>query len=421
MHRSIPLLAAAVLAAPGPALAQTSSHQPPHIVKIGTTARATVPGKVIVQVLVPATGAAVVKRIVKSTNHADDAAALDVARSSTYAHAMLDGKPNTEFFDFTANFTGNGISSAPSGSLVSYEALLHRSRFAEAKTGLTTYLAAHPADPKAQLDLALANSFLGNTDEAAASFAKVPAIPDSMKPAARRAFYEASTSALKGKQFDVATSFARKAVAVTPDYTSYAALGAALLGANDDPGAVSAYEKSRSLAMSAPAAERATIDGNLVVAYLGAGAPDKAKTTADEAKTLDPKANAAGAFGQFYAEQAKQKTTAGDLPGAAAAYEMGAQTDPADAVTLYGDAAFAYLKIQPADNAKAKAAADKALALDATDALANFAEAVSLSNGGKGAEALPYLNKADASAKAKGQTDLATQIETSIHNLNATK
>ena len=46
--------------------------------------------------------------VTKSTNHGDDAAALEIARTSTYKPATKDGKPADAFLYVRAELLGDG-------------------------------------------------------------------------------------------------------------------------------------------------------------------------------------------------------------------------------------------------------------------------------------------------------------------------
>lgn len=85
---------------------------------------------------------------------------------------------------------------------------------------------------------------------------------------------------------------------------------------------------------------------------------------------------------------------------------------------MYVNAAFSYLNAKPQpDNAKAKADADKALAIDANGAPANFAAGIALANDGKSAEAMTYLRRAEAAAKAGTDANLTASIQAAIKQL----
>ena len=74
-----------------------------------------------------------------------------------------------------------------------------------------------------------------------------------------------------------------------------------------------------------------------------------------------------------------------------------------------------------AQPAKAKADADKALAIDANSPRANFLAGVALADQGNSKDALSYLNKADSAAKAANDTALVAQIEAAIKQLSGGK
>jgi tetratricopeptide (TPR) repeat protein len=162
----------------------------------------------------------------------------------------------------------------------------------------------------------------------------------------------------------------------------------------------------------------------LISAYLAVGKKDAAQALVAEAKAADPsETGSQTAFANFYIKAAQADTSAGKPADAAASYEQAAAVDAPQAVALYGQAAFALLAVKPTpDYAKVKADADKALAIDPDDAIANFAAGVALGNTpGKSADALTYLNKADASAKKANNASLSAQIENVIKQLGGNK
>ncbi len=237
------MLAAALapsLVAPLAASAQngTENYFYPATIKMfgKTTLPVAGPGQVIVKVLVKADGSFTVQNVIRSTNHADDAAALDIAKHSTY-HPAARGvakKPTTSFYDFTVSFKGDsassgggGASSGESGSLASYDAMISSGKYADAESGLTTYLQAHPDDQPALVDLGVAQAFANEDTPAAATFDKVTAIPDKYKVVAARAYAHASGAATAAKSYDVAVADAKKADAIAPSAYASNTLGAA--------------------------------------------------------------------------------------------------------------------------------------------------------------------------------------------------
>lgn len=426
--------AATALVAAGPlaALAAPEYYTPPTLVKHGAPSSA-VPGAgtVVVQVLVNADGTFKVSRVVRSTNHADDAAALEVAKTSTYKPATRGSKAVTAYYDYTLKFTAGGGAAQSSdtggtgGDVAKYARMIRAANYAGAKAGLATYIAAHPDDAQAQTQLAVADTFLGDYDGAADAFSKAP-VSSEYAPAAAKAYAEAASAALRAKDYARATTYAQKAVAVAPSVSNYNSLGLAQLNTGDAAGAVTSLEKARSLGASDAKEtphDRALIDGNLVSAYLAAGQVDKAKTVAAEATKTDPsETTSANVFANYYIKEAQTAAAADKGDAAAAAYEQAAAMAPSSAADLYGEAAIAYLNLKPANNAKASVDAQKALALKPDSAVANYAAGVALANTpGKDKDALVYLQKADASAKAGTDPKLTAAIEKVIKQLGTPK
>lgn len=425
------LVAAAAFAAP-PALAQGSYYFAPKLLKQGkSTAPITGPGTVVVKVLVNADGTFKVQSVIKSTNHGDDQAALEIARSSKYKPATRSGKSVLAFYDFSLKFTGTSVTSnepaAPSGGGTSqYERMIRAGNYSGAKSGLTEYLAGHPSDQQAQGLLGVADTYLNDSEGAVKAFDAAGTLPAKDLPSAGKAYAEYAQDQSKAKNSAAAVAAAKKAVQLTPTVGTYNLLGFVLVAAGNNAEAAAALEKARSLAASDPkvsAHDRGVIAGNLASAYAGAGDIDKAKAVAAEAAKLDPSATAPQeAIASYYATQAIEKEKAGQQDQAGALYEQAAQVAPSQAVTLYARAAFAYLNVKPKPDAThAKATADKALALNPNSAQANFAEGVALADQGNAKDALTYLNKADAAAKAANDSGLIAQIESAIKQLNGAK
>jgi len=430
--RPLATAAATALAAAGPlaALAAPDYYTPPTLVKHGAPTSA-VPGAgtVVVQVLVNADETFKVSRVVRSTNHADDAAALEVAKSSTYKPATRGAKAVTAYYDYTLKFTGGGAAQTSDvgagGGVAKYARMIRAGNYAGAKSGLATYVASHPDDAQAQTQLAVADTFLGDYDGAADAFSKAP-VSSEYASVAAKAYAEAASSALRAKDYARATTYAQKAVAVAPSVSNYNSLGLAQLDTGDATSAIVSLEKARSLGASDAKAtphDRALVEGNLVSAYLAAGQIEKAKTVADEAMKLDPsETTSANVFANYYIKEAQTAAAAGKGDAAATAYEQAATMAPTSAADLYGEAAIAYLNMKPANNAKASVDAQKALALKPDSAVANYAAGVALANmPGKDKDALVYLQKADASAKAGTDPKLTAAIENVIKALGTAK
>ncbi len=389
------------------------------------------PGTVIVKVLVTKTGAATVQGVIRSTNHRDDAAALEIAKSSTYRPATRGAVPQTAFYDFTLKFASGGAtqtsdaSGEASGGLAVFERQIRAANYAGAQSGLQSYIAAHPGDAKAQLDLGVASAFLSQYSVAAEAFDKAGTVPDNYKALAAKAYNDAAGEKIVAKDYPAAVAAAKHAVALAPSPFTYNTLGTAEEAANDHTASIADLEKARSLAAGIAGfkgVDLAKIDANLVLSYLAADKADQAKPILDEIVKSDPSATNAQQYVRgYYEKSGSELAKAKKFNDAAALYEKGAVTFPSIAAIEYANAAFMYLQLQPKpDNDRAKADADKALALDPSNASANFAAGVSLANQpGKTKDALVFLNKADASAKAGNDTALVANIENVIKQLNA--
>ena len=426
-------LCGVALAAPLVASAQSGTENYYYPPTIKTLGKSTLPvagsGQVVVKVLVKSDGSATVQSVIKSTNHADDAVALDIAKNSTYHPAArgLSKKPQTAFYDFTVKFAGGSASAqdsgtASTGGLGSYEAMIREGKYAAAETGLNAYLQTHGADQSALVDLGVAQSLDKDDASAAVTFDKVTTVPDKYRALAARAYVAAGSAATAAKQNDAAVTDAKKAVALSPTAYTSNSLATAELGAGDSASAIADFQKARAQAESSglKPSERAAIDVNLVAALLGAGKDDDAKPIVAEIKTLDP-TNAAlqNTFANRYIKQA-QDADAAQKPELGEGYwEQAASSDPTLAGTLYGHAALDEVtKKSGSDLAKAKIDADKGLAADPNNALANYVSGYILAKQGKKADALTYLNKADASAKSGGDTSLDTAVQSLIKQVN---
>ena len=106
------LTAVAVVAGTGlPAQAQYANAFSP--AKLITRADTSIPiagsGKVVIQVEVFADGSHKVTHIIMSTNPGDNAAALDIAKNSTYRPQHRGKTPVTGFYDFTISSTARAL------------------------------------------------------------------------------------------------------------------------------------------------------------------------------------------------------------------------------------------------------------------------------------------------------------------------
>jgi TonB family protein len=428
-------IAAAAAPLATPAQSNFQYYKPAKLVSRGNaTSPVAGAGTVVVQVLVNKDGTFKVNRVIRSTNHGDDDAALEVAKTSKYRPAMRGTTPQTAFYDFTLKFTssgGNGggsEASAPAASPIDqYTRMISAGNYSGAQSGLKTYLADHPDDVKAQVDLGVADQYLGQSTDAVAAFDKAGTLPPNVTALAAKAYNDAAAAHLKAGDTAAAVAAAKRGADLQPSLFTYNTLGFAELAAGSNDAAVADLEKARTLGQNDKAiklSDRASVDGNLVSAYLATGKLDSAKAMDAEAKQLDPnETSSQTAYSTFYIKAGSAAMSAGKNAEGAAYFEQAAPLVPSQAAALYSQAAIAHLNIKSdAENVKAKADAEKALAIDPDDAAANFAEGIALANtAGHGKDALVYLNKADASAKKTNNTSFITAIENAIKQLSGDK
>ena len=214
-------------------------YTPPKIKKQGTSQTPLAGnGKVLVKVLVNPDGTFKVQGVITSTNHGDDAAALEIARSSSYVPAVRGPKKVVAFYDFTLKFTGGSTVSggqAEGSELGRYEMELHAANYTGAQAGLKAYVEAHPGDPKAELDLAVADTFLNDDAAAAAAFDKVGTIPANYKAVAAKAYIQNAVNLLNNKDTVNGLAAAKRAAEIAPGFASYDTRGVAELLSSDFP------------------------------------------------------------------------------------------------------------------------------------------------------------------------------------------
>jgi hypothetical protein len=410
---------------------------PPKLIKKGTFKTPIGgTGTVVVKVLVNKDGTSKVQGVIHSTNPEDDKAALEIAATSTYKPAMRGSVKETAFYDFTLKFAG-GSASADEGDtpqLEQYRRMITAGNYSGAKADLTTYVAQHPEDATAHLYLGLAEANLSQAHDAVAQFDKAGNIPAELHPIVAKAYADAAVDAISAKDSAAGLALAKRAVELAPTYDKYSVLGYANLAVPDLPGAIGAFEKARDLAKSenASAKQQAMTETYLVSAYAQNGDFAKAKEAASAAKQLDPATNADSVLENYYLKHGNDLSQAGKTADAAAVFEQAAAALPKSAAAFYSQAAFAYLRAKPdpanagkpdPNVAKADADADKALAADPNNALANFAKGVALANGdkSKSKDAMDYLKKADEQSKKGADPGLTTAIENVIKQMNGGK
>ncbi len=394
---------AATFAAPASAQ-YANEYVPPKLVQQGTTS---VPiagnGTVIVQVEVAADGSHRVIRVIKSTNSADNPAAMDIAQHSTYRVGRRGTKPITAFYDFTLKFKGKSVattqSSAPEGGgeAAQIARLINMKNYSLAKSRAQSALASNPNDPMLNAQLGAIDFLTNDYASAVAAFDKTPTPPKEYTSFAVASYYKASQQP-----------------GVTPTQQ------------------VAYLQKAHDLVMADPtsvANARLNITFELAKAYQAAGETAQYQKMAAEIKQMAPNSTQARTLTLSQSlDQAIALSNAGKHEEALAAFQQAAQGAPPQVqVTAYARAAFEQnsilvaQKTQPtaADYAKVKALADKALAIDPNFPAANFAEGIALyeqyaAGGNQDAnlksQAVASLNKAKSQAQAQGNNQLVLQI-----------
>ncbi len=437
---ALPVLALALGAAALAAPAQVNNVVPPKIIQLGThTSPVQGNGTVRVQVQINANGSHVVTRIISSTNHGDDAAAREVAASSTYRPATRGGKTIPYFYDPIFRFNGASVTSADESASVTtgggsaaerVEGLIRSGQYDTAKSVAQTALASNPNDPHMLQLLGVAEYYQHDYTDAADSFDHAGPVPRLFQTLAAES-YAAAAAYLADADPTRALSYAQKALALDHGANSRFALGVAQLGAKEYTAAIQTLKGVHATVFSDPHADMQTrygVDQRLLAAYVGAGDLSDAQPTIDEMRRLQPSnPYPLQAVGQIYitqgvaAEQAHNPSQALDL------YQRAASLgDPKLSVMAYDRAANLVAGQTPANPARLKGYADQALAIDPNDAFANFFEGIALAeqyntshDTSTKAQALIYLNKADTLAKAAGNQSIAQSAERLITQLNA--
>jgi tetratricopeptide (TPR) repeat protein len=426
------LLASAAL----PASAQYANEfTPAKLIKQGTTSKSIAgSGLVVVQVQVNPDGTHKVLKVIKSTNAGDNDAAMDVAASSSYKPATRGTTPIVSFYDFTLKFSGKSVvsseQSAGSGqTLDSTDApianLIRAGQYAAAQQKAQAILAASPTDDTARQLLGIAQYDAGDVTGAAATFDRVATIGAQFKPVATQSF---AASAVQTSQTDPAKSmaYAQKAIALDAGSTDAKfALGVAQVANKqyaDGLATLKAVHQTAFADPKTPVKAKVGIDSSLLLAYTQTNDAADAQAIGAELKQLDPTSTLpARTIGNALLESGVTASKAGDNATALKDFDQAAAAgDPDVALVANTQAAFLIAKGQKPDYALMKSYADKALAIKAEDAPANFAEGFALAGewatGGRKDDALKKqaqdtLSKADSLAKAAGNESLALQIE----------
>ncbi|MEO6913877.1 MAG: energy transducer TonB, partial [Candidatus Baltobacteraceae bacterium] len=428
---SVALSGAMLLTVVTPARAVVyNDYVPPKLIKQGNSTHGIAgTGVVVVQVQVNADGSHKVIKVIRSSNSGDNSAAMDIAQSASYRVGTRGGKTTTAFYDYTLKFNGKSLAASTTGRGGSsgIDGMLRAGNYAGAKAAAQSAVLSNPANSTAQAQLGAAEYFMKDYAAAAAAFDKAAAIPKAYKIIASSAFSNAGASLAQSNPAQ-ALAYAKKGVAVAPNGGSYFALGVAELGNKDAASAITDLKRSSALASADKKTDsntRVQIDVELLQAYIANNDQADANATASEIKSLDPTSKApARVLGNYYLSQGNTAAGAAKHDEAIKAFEQAAASgDPEVQVTAYTSVAFEMSKADKPDYAKVKAEADKALAINPNDAMANFAAGLGLTGEYAGShddgvkkQALVYLNKADDLAKTAGNAALQIQIESFMKN-----
>ncbi len=364
-----------------PAGAQYATQfAPARLIKQGTTTHSIAgSGTTVVQVQVNADGSHKAIKVIRSTNPANDAAAMEIAQNSTYRPAHRGTTPVTSFYDFTLKFNGKSVANAVN----------------EEQGG-------------------------GGASETSVSN--------------QRQAESLAVQAVKMSQNDPAQALelAQKAMSLDPSTDSKYALGTAQLANKQYADAIATLKEVHTAAFAdpkTPTNAKVAIDSSLMSAYIESNDAQDAQTTAAEIKQIDPTSTLPGqVLGNNFLKAGVDAANAKNYDEAFKNFdEAAAQGDPAIAVTANTQAAFLVARMDKPDYKRMQAYADKALALKPDDAKANFAEGIALTGQWASShddatkkKAADALTKADQQAKAEGDDALSIQIETFIkQNLNS--
>jgi TonB family protein len=414
-------LATAALAQPS--AAQTGTfYTPPKIIKQGTATSAVAGnGSVTVQVFVKKDGTVGAVKVQKSTNHGDDAAATEIAKTSTYKPGERDAKAIDAYYTMALKFNGAAVSNdtgTTANQLTAANALIRAGKYADAKTQIDAYLAAHAGDKDAEALLGVADNYLNDNAGSSAAFDAAGTIPDRYKAVATKSYSDAAVDALKVKNYDQAIALATKSLALQESVNSLYLRGTAYANAQQYPQAIADLEKARAMAGGGKA-EQSTlnaIDAGLATSYLFGGQTDKGLTLAQDLKRRDPSnTRIDDMLASYYTTRANEAIKSGNRAQAVTVLESAAQAVPSRAASSYTQAANVLSQGDKPDWKAVKAEADKALALAPTDARANFIAGIALANQGDSKNAIVFLQKAKASAGS--DSDLNTNIDTALKKL----
>jgi tetratricopeptide (TPR) repeat protein len=420
------LLACALIVA-APLCANAQSATPPYVgpklVEHGanTTALAGA-GSVTLQVFVKKDGTRGAIKVLKSSNPGDNAAAMEIAKTSTFKPARRGKKPVDAFYDYVLNFGGNTAATGV-GPVATALATIRAGKYDQAKSDLQTYLQTNPSDTQAYTLLGVADTFGGDPAGAAAAFDKAGTIPDEYKTLAIQSYEKYAASALDQKKYADAVAAATHAIALNPQsLQGYYVRGTANGDLKDDADAIADLQKAHSIATEAKLDDKSlsAISFNLAVVQLDAGQFGEAATTGKDVARIDGVRSATldkYAFASV-SNAAVALANEGKIADAVSRLDSGAAAFPASAAPLYAQGAYILATDKKPDWSKVKAEAEKATAIDPKAGRANYVLGVAAANQNDPKSALDYMNKAKASPDYSSDASLAKQIDGALKQLS---
>jgi TonB family protein len=420
------LLCFALAAVPLAASAQTTStYIRPKVLSHGSNASALAgDGSVTVQVLVKKDGSFSVIKVIKSSNVGNNAAALEIAKSSKFKPATRDDQPVDAYYDYVLNF-GGGVVSVDSGGNAGALASIRAGKYDEAKTALQSELQTNPSDTEAYTLLGVADAFSNDAAGAAAAFDKAGTIPDQYKTLAEQSYENAATSLLDAQKYADAITAAGHAIDLNPQsLKGYNVRGLAATGLQNYSAAIADLQKARTIAVALKADQptMVTIAFNLTVAQLDAGQFGEAATTEKDVARFDgPRSAQLEKFAYVAISNAGiELAKAGKTAESVSRFESGANAFPAQAGALTAQAASVLATDKKPDWDKVKAEAGKALALDPNSGRAQFILGIAAANQKDPKTALDYMKKAKGTSDYGADPALAKQIDNALKQLGGT-
>jgi len=332
------------------------------------------------------------------------------AQTNTYYTPPVDA-----FYTLALNFDGSSVvndTGSSASQLVRANALIRANKFAEAKSLIQSYLTSHPGDHAALALLGVADEYLNDPQGAVAAFDAAGTIPDHFKIVAAKAYADAAVDALKAKNNDRAIALADMSLTLQQNVNALFIRGTAYANAQR-------YPQAQATAGHADSATLNALDASLATSYIFGGQVDKGLALAKALKQRDPSnTRVDDTLAAYYNQQAVAALQAGKKEEAVADLENAARAVPSRAVVLYVQAANVLAQGTSPDWRRVKAEADKALAIDANDARANYVAGIALANQSDKQGAIPFLRKAKANAGS--DASLNADIDDALKRLGAT-